>query len=157
MLDTNLAVLLFVGLADIGLIKKHQRLSRFDDRDFLILNSIAESASKLVVAPYVAAETSNLARDKRDIGIAARIRISEIMQAHFTVASEAFVECAQAVKDEKFAELGVTNSALLLILKVNPQIHLLTDDFTLSQIGQSRKLKVHNFSHIRDQREDFRA
>ena len=156
MLDINLAVLLFVGLADIGLIEKHQRLGRFDARDFLILKNIAESASKLVVAPYVAAETSNLARDKRDIGIAARNRISEIMRAHFTIAAEAYVECAAAVKDEKFAELGATDSALLCILQINKALHLLTDDHALSQIGLSRKLKVHNFNHIRDQRDDFR-
>jgi hypothetical protein len=157
LLDTNLAVLLYVGLADISLIQKHQRLSGFDTKDFFILKSIAESASKLVVAPYVAAETSNLARDKRDIGVAARNKISDVMRAHFAVAAEAYVKCAAAVQDEKFAELGVTDSALLCILRDNKGLHLLTDDHALSQIGHSRKLNVHNFNHIRDQREDFRA
>lgn len=156
-LDTNVAVLFYVGATDPQLIGKHQRTSDFDHHDFRLLWEIVSEASKLVVSPYVAAEVSNLALDKRNIGQSARNRISEVMREHLETAAEAYVECAAAVKDENFDALGVTDSALLLILRDNPHLHLLTDDFTLSQIGQSRKLKVHNFSHIRDRREDFRA
>jgi hypothetical protein len=155
-LDTNVAVLLFVGMAGPELIGKHQRLGQFDMQDFKLLTEIASNASSLAVSPYVAAEISNLALDRRNIGLTARQRIAAVMREQIAAAQEHYVTCAATVAEEKFDLLGMTDSALLSILKDNRRLNLLTDDHTLSQIGQSRRLRVYNFSHIRDQRDDFR-
>lgn len=62
LLDTNLLVLLAVGLADPEKITSHKRLQKYDPVDFENLTTLVESSAKLILCPNIATETSNLIR-----------------------------------------------------------------------------------------------
>jgi len=60
LLDTNLFILLIVGLVGSKHIATHKKLDSYSEEDFKLLVSILDTCRHLVVTPHVLAETSNL-------------------------------------------------------------------------------------------------
>jgi hypothetical protein len=60
-LDTNLLVLLVVGLASPDYIPVHKRLSAYARSDFALLLRLLSGTSRLMVTPNTLTETMNLA------------------------------------------------------------------------------------------------
>ena len=59
-LDSNLLVLLIVGLTDPKLIYKHKRTKSYEKEDFELLVNILSNYDQVVVTPHILTETSNL-------------------------------------------------------------------------------------------------
>ena len=62
-LDTNLLILLIVGLSGADRFANHKNLKNFHlPSDFEILNSLLEGISQIILTPNTLTETSNLLR-----------------------------------------------------------------------------------------------
>jgi predicted nucleic acid-binding protein len=154
LVDTNLAILLCVGLCGRENIAKHPRLkSVYDSNDFDLLYDALSRAKGLVFSPYVLSETSNLVRQK--IHNPLKNRLSEMLKSLIQAGSEIQIECMKIVEDSDYLRLGLTDAALLSILEKHPNLLLLTVDLDLYLAAASRGHHVRNFSHIRAQRPDF--
>lgn len=153
LIDTNLAILLCVGLSGSENIGRHKRLSDFDSNDYDLLSDLLSSASSLVFSPYVLSETSNLVRQ---IANPLKHRLSEILKALILKGGEIQTQCAKIVEDSHYLRLGLTDAALLSVLQARPDALLLTVDLDLYLAAASRGHSTINFSHVRDQRPDFR-
>lgn len=152
LIDTNLAILLCVGLSGPENIGKHKRLSEFDRQDFDLLSDLLSSATGLVFSPYVLSETSNLLRQ---IANPLRHQLSEILKTLILSGSETQIQCTRIVEDSLYLRFGMTDAAILAVLEARPEMLLLTVDLDLYLAAASRGHSTINFSHIRDQRPDF--
>lgn len=152
LIDSNLSVLLCVGLADTGLIRSHKRLGSYDETDFDILKEIVDGASELVICPNVASETFNLTRQ---IGGPARNQIAEVLRGVIEEAREVYVESRNAAQDPNYLRLGLTDVVLLCMLDAQESLILVTADHNLHVAAASRRLAAVNFNHLRERRPDF--
>lgn len=109
-LDTNVAVLLAVGLTDAGLITQHRRLDAYDRRDLAVLEEAITFSAGLVWCPHVLAETSNLARD---IHKAAADAIGVTLGRLIATYPEEGVPSAAGVMRREYAYLGLTDAVLI--------------------------------------------
>lgn len=151
LLDSQLLVLLSVGLADRSKIARHKRLSAFDARDFDLLAGIISRFPNLMVTPNIATETSNLLRfGTHDASLA------EILAAGLQDWTEIYVPSRSAVQNLAFHRLGLSDAAMLHVLAEREDTILLTADVDLYLAGQSAGLAVENFNHVRNERVDFR-
>jgi len=153
LLDSNLSVLLCVGLVGMAHIRAHKRLNgQYDETDFVLLRLVIERSRRLVVCPNVATETSNLVRQS---GIGLRQAAAEMQRRLIKDAQEFYFESGLAVDDPDYLRLGVTDAVLLQLLAANQELVLLTVDLDLYLAGANRSLNVFNFNHIRNERADF--
>jgi hypothetical protein len=86
-LDTNLLVLLVVGLANEGWIKSHKALSAYDGTDFHALKTVIAAFDTLCVTPNTLTECSNLSRQiggqaKRTISLTLGKLIRNTIERH---------------------------------------------------------------------------
>ena len=153
LIDSNLAILLCVGLSGAGNIKKHKRLASFDSHDFDLLEDLLSTAAGLVFSPYVLSETSNLVRQTGD---PLKRELSIILKRLVLGGSEIQMQCVKIVEDSHCLFLGMTDAALLSILDAHPNILLLTVDLDLYLAAAARGHDTINFTHVRDQRPDYR-
>ena len=65
-LDTNLLILVLVGLFDINSIGTFKRTNKYSERDYNNLIDIVKQFPKLVITPHIFAEISNLCFSNRD-------------------------------------------------------------------------------------------
>ncbi|MBI4121869.1 MAG: hypothetical protein HY461_00905 [Parcubacteria group bacterium] len=62
LVDTNILVLLFVGLYNPALIKDCDTTNRYSKEDFELLKQILRCFKKCIITPHVVAELSNLSK-----------------------------------------------------------------------------------------------
>ena len=147
MVDSNLLILLIVGLTEPALIGRHKVLKRYDQDSFQLLLLHLQNYSALISTPNILTETSNLASQidataKRAI----RVTVSDFVAKNLEIA----VRSVAAARHPEFLRLGLTDAAILSIL--DRDTLLLTDDLDLWSAAQSHGLHAKNFSHLR---EDF--
>lgn len=150
LLDTNLPVLLVVGLTDLSYIAKHKRLSGYDEKDFEIVNGYVAGSDRLIICPNVASETSNLLRQ---IAEPARSQIGSAFAEIIGRIEESYVPSVDAASMPEHLRLGITDSVLLLLAKTDAT--LLTADLDLYLAAAHRNLSTINYNHIREQRADY--
>ncbi|HEY0075965.1 MAG TPA: hypothetical protein VGB77_17830 [Abditibacteriaceae bacterium] len=145
-LDTNLLVLLIVGLTDEKLISKHKRARTFVPEDFLLLQLFLQDYQQIVVTPHILAETSNLAAQ---IGDPDKSKILQTLGLFISVQEEIQHPSKNAVNSLYFARLGLTDSVILEILPEG--LPLLTDDLSLYLQAVSAEHQAYNFNHLRQE------
>jgi hypothetical protein len=153
LIDTNLAILLCVGISGTRNIEKHKRLAGYDEQDFYLLTKILGDDPKLVFSPYVLGETSNLVRQ---VANPLKSQLAKDLREMVLRADEIQVACSKIVDDDQYLDLGITDAALLTILEAHPKLVLLTEDANLYIAASQRGYSACNFSHVRDQRPDFK-
>lgn len=148
LLDTNLAVLLFVGFGSRSSIRKHKRLQNFEEEDFDLLRRTVDSFDVLLLSPNVLSETSNLIRYMLD---PARTRQAvDAMTRTILAYPEVYVPSSRAIGRPEYHRLGMTDSVLLEML--DDGATLLTDDLALYIAGSQVGKNVINFNHLRERR-----
>ncbi|RST85263.1 hypothetical protein EJC49_16655 [Aquibium carbonis] len=150
-LDTNLAVLLVVGLADRAFIGQHKRLAAFDEIDFDHLKEVVDSHTALVFSPNVLTETNNIVRQAP---VRARDSIQMMFGNLIHVTAERYVESTLAVSRPEFRWLGLSDAVILLL--ASNETLILTSDVGLYVAAQNAGLPSENFNHWKDQRPDYR-
>ena len=143
-LDTNLLVLLIVGMTSRAYIARHKRLRAFQEEDFDLLTGFVLSASRTVVTPNTLTETSNLLRQ---IDEPARGQIYRQFQRVVGTAREHYVETKRVAGRAEFLWLGLTDSALFEA--ANEGYEILTTDSSFHSAATRQGLKVINFNHHR--------
>lgn len=150
LLDTNLAVLLAVGLASPSHIETHRRTRQFNHADFKELQSIIARLDGLLLCPNVASETSNLARQCTDpLKTAVTLALKQIVMA----AEETMVATKDAVERWEYHRLGVTDAVLLMLAATGAV--LLTTDVPLYVAATNAGYQAINFIHLKELREDL--
>lgn len=143
-LDTNLAVLFFVGLSGGGNIERHRRLRGYTDRDFALLADAVERAMEFLVSPNVLAEASNLIR------MAPEHLSLPALEEMATIAArsrEVYVESRNVLGTREYYRLGLTDAVLFHI--ADNRTALLTVDENLYQATARAGKNVVNFKHLR--------
>jgi hypothetical protein len=153
LIDTNLTILLCVGLSGTQNIGRHKRLADYDERDFHLLTELLGVEPKLVFSPYVLGETSNLVRQAAN---PLKTQLAIVLRRMILRADEIQVSCTKIVNDSRYVDLGMTDAALLSVLDAHPKLALVTADAKLYLAALARGHSTLNFAHIQNQRSDFR-
>jgi len=144
-LDSNLLVLLVVGGADAGYIRKHKRLDAFTEADFHLLLSVIDGFDRVIVTPNTLAETWSLATQ---IAEPARSRIAQNFKHLVQHSDEQHRRSIQIIERDEFMRLGLTDSVMLTLNQ--EENTLLTADLDLYLGGMRLGLDVRNFNHLRE-------
>jgi hypothetical protein len=146
LLDTNLLVLLVVGLTSIEYISIHKKLTSFSEQDFEILETLLSEASEIIVTPNTLSEASNLLAY---IGDPAKTKIMQTFRTIIQRTQEIHVDSSRAAGRPEFLRLGLTDSVALDATLEHAIV--VTSDLDLylaaSSHGNERAI---NFNHIRE-------
>jgi hypothetical protein len=144
-LDSNLLLLLIVGLTSPAYITKHRRLREYEEVDFELLKGFVDSATRIVVTPHTLAETSNLIGY---IGQPAREHIYLQLRLLLGVADERYIESSSAAQRTEFPRLGLADAVQLDLATESHT--LLTVDLDLYLAACRRGMKAENFNYHRN-------
>lgn len=142
LIDTNLIVLLVVGLADEKAVIHHKRTRAYTIADFRLLTKIISQYSDVGVVPNALSEASNLL--SFDDNEHAR-RILNRFAFFVSHTKEQYIVSADAARRPEFRWLGLTDCALLEFAKQD--VHLLTADVALHLAALKAGYKSTNFTH----------
>lgn len=152
LIDTNLLVLLVVGVANETYIAKHGALSIFDRDDYLILKNLISVSAGVVVTPHILAETSNLLRQIKDpMRTELTRRLGQLIQNNF---KEVEIGAPLVVARDEFLWLGLTDAGILAA--DTDQMTILTTDAGLHLSALKAGRESLNYNHVREQRRDYR-
>jgi hypothetical protein len=146
LLDTNLLLLLVVGMTNKTYIAKHKRLQAFTVEDYEVLGSILAGAPSVLLLPNTITETSNLAANIAD---PARTEIFFTFKRLIQATGEQYVESRVASERLEYLRLGLTDAAILEALA--DEVAVLTTDLELVVAAQAKGHRALNFNHIRDE------
>lgn len=147
LLDTNLFILLIVGMVDPRYISTHKKLnSAYTAEDYKLLLSTLETCQKIVVTPHILAETSNLVVHGMhgELQSKAYLTLQAVSQARNFV--EVHDSISTIVLNAGYIQYGVSDIGLLEALK-NEYV-LLSDDFKLCGYAESMGYEVLNYKGI---------
>ncbi len=145
--DSNLLLLLVVGLTDRNLVAKHKRLADYRAEDFDLLQNNLSMVQSVIVTPNTLSETSNLIDH---IDNPARSRIYETLRKllHAPNTKEVHIECRTGVGRLELPRLGFTDCTLLEVCASGAQ--LLTVDLGLYLAAMNQGSQALNFNHFRN-------
>ena len=146
LLDSNLLVLLFVGLTDLSLISRFPRTKNqgFTEKEFSLLVRVLKPFSKVITTPHVLTETSNFLGHLHD---EPRLTALTILSKTIQSFKERRPEAKTLVQSGAFFNFGLTDSA---ILDMPPKKYLvLSIDAALIIALQNKKVDATNFNHLR--------
>ena len=148
LLDSNLLVLLFVGLLDPGRVQSFKRTYNqgFTEHDFSFLQKIVTAFSKVVTTPHILTETTNYIGELHgEVRQSALRIIAESIQSF----KERRPEAKNLVRTDPFLRFGLTDSA---VLDLPPKKYLvLSVDAALVIALQKKGVDAINFNHLRQQ------
>lgn len=144
LLDTNLILLLIVGLFDQNLIENHKRTNIFTKNDFELLVKCIAQYQVIWVTAHCLAEVSNLLKQTSS-------NKHKLLLEHFSKVVSEFKEShinkGIIFEKEVFCRLGVADTGITVKAKRVSCVY--TVDFDLfNEISRSGN-KVINFNHIR--------
>lgn len=144
LIDTNLLVLLVVGVYRKSLIGEHKRTKQFIPEDFDLLGQTIDGFEAIWITSHCLAEASNLlkqthASQARELLLCLSAIVANTRESH--------IQKDAIFKDKHAGRLGVADTGILI--KSRRVSCVLTVDFDLySQIsGMGRN--VINFNHLR--------
>lgn len=148
-LDTNLLILVLVGLFDINSIGTFKRTNKYSERDYNNLIDIVKQFPKLVITPHIFAEISNLCFSNRDKNKDNQLYkfINHIVKVLFEF-KELTVHKNQLMILAYFPRIGVTDSGIIEIAKRN-KYNVITEDASIYLILNTLGVPVLNINHIR--------
>lgn len=146
-IDSNLLLLLVVGMTSRDYVEKHKRLKAFTSDDYDLLQNQLRVATEIVVTPNTLTETSNFIDHMAD---PARSRIYDTLRQLLRLpeTKEICVSSASAVEQSELPRLGLTDCVLLDVCSTG--ILLVTVDIHLYLAALNRGEKVLNFNYLRD-------
>ena len=143
LVDSNLLVLLLVGLVNKARTPEFKRTQNFTIADFDTLSTLIGWFGKLATTPHVLSQVSDLTDlSGKELAIGRK---------HFAVLVEKVEEyydtSTALVTDPLFARLGLTDAAIANVSSRG--ILVLTSDLILQLALQQRGFDALNFNHVR--------
>lgn len=143
LIDTNLLVLLLVGLLNKRRIRQFKRTQNFTIEDFDTLSRLVDWFGKLFTTPHVLSQVSDLTDlPGKDLGTI-RSLFSDIVKQM----EESYDPGTSLVADSLFSQLGLTDAAIATVCSRG--ILVLTADTDLQLALQGRGADALNFNHVR--------
>jgi hypothetical protein len=147
LLDTNLLLLLVVGLYDRDFISKHKRTTSFLPEDFDLLVECIDRYEVLWVTSHCLAEASNLLRQTTEVHAEG---LMECFSSLVADARESRIPKEVIFKNRVFPRMGVADTGLAV--KSKRVSCVFTVDFDLYREIANRGHAVVNFNHLRGER-----
>jgi rRNA-processing protein FCF1 len=145
LIDTNILLLLFVGIVNPDRIEKFERTENFKKEDYDILSATIQGFAKIVVTPNILTEVSSFINKLKE---PERSQCFEAMSQAFDRLDEFYIESNTATQVEKFAKYGLTDSGIISLAQRDSYL-VLTDDFKLAGYLQKIGIDTINFNNIR--------
>jgi hypothetical protein len=143
-LDSNLLLLQWCASYDRELIGSFKRLSYFQIEDIQLLSETLKVFKTVRTTPHVLTEVSNLANSlpawRKDLW-------SQFFAEQITLTPEIYTASAEVASDVAAIRFGITDAALTQLASDHV---ILTIDWPLANILESRGLSVINFTHLRE-------
>src|SRR5581483_5397292 len=139
--DTNLLLLLAVGLYDIKRIASFKRTSKFDVQIFAAVKKVVEQFEQRFTTPYIITELDNWARYLRENEWQA---ISSITQQLVPSLIEVYDQSSRIVRHALYANIGITDCSIELV----QDALIFTDDLPFSKRMERRGRDVLNVAHL---------
>ncbi|MGD0023751.1 MAG: hypothetical protein ABSC37_03850 [Xanthobacteraceae bacterium] len=142
--DTNLLVLLVIGIYRRARIATFKRTRQYAPEDFALVLSLIEKFDRRITTPNILTEANNLVRQLPESEHPA---VSRIMAHLIAEIFEQYRISAEAVRYLGFARLGLTDC---ITASIANEALVLTDDFRLSNTLFHLGRDVININHLRD-------
>lgn len=143
-LDSNLVLFQWCMAFDESLVKSFKRLNTFQIEDAVLLSETLELLGPLWTTPHVLTEVSNLANS---LPSWTRESWFEFYAERIDLISESYSPSAEIASDIAAIHFGLTDAALT---KLAASHVILTIDWPLTGLLESRGLSVINFNHLRE-------
>lgn len=145
-LDSNLLVLLVVGVQDRSLISKHKRTRQYTEDDFDLLLEFLANFDRIVVTPNILTECSNLLAQDASASGALRQGLKSFIES--PTLRERVRASIDVVKVSEFPRLGLTDAGILDVF--GRDLPVLTADLQLYLAAYKRNQNAaFNFNHYR--------
>lgn len=144
LIDTNILLLLLIGLFDRRLIGQFKRTRIFATEDFDLLCRILSRFERRVTTPHILTEVSNLAGQLPD---AHRSACFKMLSRLIGQMPEHYLASSEIATVGVFERFGLTDCGIEQVA-VGAYL-VLTDDFKLASHLQTIGVDVINFNHIR--------
>lgn len=145
LIDTQLLVLLVVGLASRDFIGKHKRLQDYSVSDFDALLQLIAPPVRLILLPNILSEASNFLDH---LGEPIRSETFNVFAELIKLEAEIYVPSAVAAALPIFIRLGLTDAACLS--GETGDAALLTADTELYLVALGGGRKALHFRHLRE-------
>jgi hypothetical protein len=143
-IDTNLLVLLVVGLTDRNLIEKHKRTKSFQCADLDLLIRVLSRFDQIIVTPHILTEASNLIVQ---VGEPAASALRKTLSVLLESQREEFEPSIEVSKHHEFLRLGLTDCAILNV--IGSEMPFITTDLDLYLSAAKSNNSAINFNHLR--------
>lgn len=144
--DTNLLLLYLIGSFNKDLIRKHKRLSNYNEKDFIFVKNVIKKSPLIFTTPHILAEVSNII----DIDDPKFSRYFTKFVKMLTLLSEFYSRKEDLINDWIFETLGLTDSAIINAAKTNKLV-ILTDDREATSIIRAEFIDVINLTELKIQ------
>jgi hypothetical protein len=147
LIDSNLLVLYTIGTVNRDRIETFKRTTRYSANDYALLVEFLGRFRVLFTVAHIMAEVSNLT----DLSGPERLLARNVLAKTIGTMQEPHVSSLQAASGKPFEELGLVDSAILVVAR-DQGCTVLTDDIALYLALEAEGLPVVNFTHLREQR-----
>ena len=144
LLDTELLLLLCVGLFDPAMVERHKKANKYTLDDFERIDYIVGKFNPLYVSPQILAEFSNHS-DRLGSKVIREFykSIEKILKEQF----EVYIPKDVIIEEDYLPALGFADVSILKICEEKRCV-LFTADWQLEGICRAKGLEVVNFNHI---------
>lgn len=146
LIDTNVLLVLIVGLVDEGLVGRFRRTSSYTAEDFHLLRRLVRPFARIVTTPQILAELSNLSPTGRKDALAARYfsqLVGLLREAH-----ERHVAKDVMIRSTLLPRIGFTDLSILEAAR-NREYLVLTDDLRCAEYLRAANCDVINLNQLR--------
>jgi len=143
LLDTNLMVLLAIGLYKRERISSFKRTDKYTNRDFSLMIGLLGQFQQRITTPHILTETDNLTRQlptNEHAAIAATMTL--LIDEHFEIRRPS----AYAARHPRYADVGLADC---MTITATEGVLVLTDDFRLANILSHLGRDAVNINHLR--------
>jgi rRNA-processing protein FCF1 len=139
--DTNLMLLLVVGMYDLARIATFKRTCKYNVQIYKIVVAVVEQFQIRYTTPYVVTEVDNLSRNLRDDEWLA---ISGALRELVAASIELYSDSNALLRSPLHSQIGVADTSIAMI----PDALVFTDDLPLYSRLQREGREALNLSHL---------
>jgi predicted nucleic acid-binding protein len=143
LVDTNLLVLLTVGMVSRARIERFKRTSKYTGFDYDLLTRVLNHFNPLYTVAHVLAEVSNLT----DLSGAERLIARGVLKKTMSLLDEVEIASVRASEDPLYQSLGLADAAIAAVARVR-NCWVLTDDLDLYLRLNQQQVRSLNFTHL---------
>jgi predicted nucleic acid-binding protein len=148
LLDTNVLLLLFVGLWDRPRIQHFKKTEQFTDDDFGLMLEILQGFGQVATTTHILTEISNLSGQH---GEPERTAFFNTLAMRISLLPEHHIAAQTVIANPVFVRLGLTDTAIAAIAS-EAALEVLTTDAALYTHLSTIGVSVYNFNHIRQRK-----